>query len=81
MASHLDCCTVLLILLEYHVLDAFRLQGLTSRGQFIAKPAVGNWEAQVINHFRSLGLPAPFARDGAVSASSIIKFSFGAAPP
>ena len=24
-----------------------------------AKPSIGNWAAQVIEHFRSLGLPAP----------------------
>ena len=31
-----------------------------------AKPSVGNWAAQVIRHFQSLGLPAPLAHDGTV---------------
>lgn len=39
----------------HNILDAF------------AKPAAGNWAAQVIRQFRSLGLPAPFAHDGTVS--------------
>ena len=42
-------------ILRDNVLDAF------------ARPSVGNWAAQVIRHFRSLGLPAPFAHDGTVS--------------
>ena len=41
--------------LRDNILDAF------------AKPAAGNWAAQVIRQFRSLGLPAPFAHDGTVS--------------
>ena len=50
-------------ILRDNVLDAF------------PKPAAGNWAAQVIKQFRSLGLPAPFAHDGTVS---IDKSSFRA---
>ena len=42
-------------ILKDNVLDAF------------AKPSAGNWAAHVMNHFRSLGLPAPFPPDASVS--------------
>ena len=30
----------------------------------LAKPSSADWTAQVVKHVRSLGLPAPFARNG-----------------
>ena len=41
--------------LQDNVLDAF------------VKPSAGNWAAQVIKHFWSLGLPAPSAPEASVS--------------